>query len=141
MSPTSPSCQSKLKLLSMHVQGRSHRCGRCGHGRTTFRSTNARSKVTQVSFPYGTQTRLPDCIHTWSIMAVKPEDIGDLPLEPFQPMHIAFPSRSFRKSAPVNRSFQATWFNKFAWLHYDVAQDAARCFTCCKAVKGGRAVP
>jgi len=114
---------TRARVVELHLtlmQGRSHRCGRCGHGRTTFRSTNARSKVTQVSFPYGTQTRLPDCIHTWSIMAVKPEDIGDLPLEPFQPMHIAFPSRSFRKSAPVNRSFQATWFNKFAWLHYDV---------------------
>ena len=40
----------------------------------------------------------------------------------------------------MSRSFQATWFNKFKWLHYVVAQDAARCFTCCKAVKDGRAV-
>ena len=38
------------------------------------------------------------------IMAVKSEDNGDLPLEPFQPKHIAFPSRSFRKS--VNYSLQ-----------------------------------
>ena len=29
-------------------------------------------------------------------MAVKPEDNGDLPLEPFQLKYIAFPSRSFR---------------------------------------------
>ena len=43
-------------------------------------------------------------------MAIKPEGIGDLPLEPFQPKHIAFPSRSFGKSAPVNRSFPvAIW--------------------------------
>ena len=41
---------------------------------------------------------------------LKPEDICDLPLEPFQPKHIAFPCRSFGKSAAVNRSFQATWF-------------------------------
>ena len=74
------------------------------------------------------------------VMAIKPEDIGDLPLQPFQPKHIAFPSRSFGKSAPVNRSFQATWFNKFGWLYYDATQDVARCFTCCKAVKDGRAV-
>ena len=72
--------------------------------------------------------------------AVKPEDIGDLPLKPFQPTHFAFPSRSFGKSAPVNRFFQPTWFNRYPWLHYDVAQDAARCFTCCKAVKDGRAM-
>ena len=32
-------------------------------------------------------------------MAIKPEGIGD---------HITFPSRSFGKSAPVNRSFQVT---------------------------------
>ena len=37
-------------------------------------------------------------------MAVISEDNGDLPLEPFQPKHIAFPSRSFRKS--VNYSLQ-----------------------------------
>ena len=49
-------------------------------------------------------------------MAVKPEDIGDLPLEPFQSKHIAFPSRSFGKNAPVYRSFQMTWFNIFASL-------------------------
>ena len=72
--------------------------------------------------------------------AIKPEDIGDLPLKPFQPMHFAFPSRFFGKSAPVNRSFQPTWFNRYPWLHYVVAQDAARCFTCCKAVKDGRAM-
>ena len=41
-------------------------------------------------------------------MAIKCEGIGDLSLEPFQPKHIAFPSRSFGKSAPVNRSFQVT---------------------------------
>jgi hypothetical protein len=57
-------------------------------------------------------------VHTWysEIMAVKPEDIGDFPLEPFQPKHIAFPSQSFRKSAQVSRLFQTTWFNKFASL-------------------------
>ena len=32
------------------------------------------------------------------------------------------------------------WFNKFGWLNYDLEKDAARCFTCCKAVKDGRAV-
>ena len=40
----------------------------------------------------------------------------------------------------MSRSFQAMWFNKFKWPHYVVAQDAARYFMCCKAVKDGRAV-
>ena len=79
--------------------------------------------------------------HAWSaIMAIRPEDVGELPVEPFQPRHIAFPSRSFGKSDHVKRLFQANWFNKFPWLHYDLARDAVRCFMCCKAVKDGRAV-
>ena len=31
-----------------------------------------------------------------------------------------------------------SWFGKWQWLHYDVAKDAVRCFTCCKAVKDER---
>ena len=26
---------------------------------------------------------------------------------------------------------------KYQWLHYDVAQDAVRCFVCCKVMKHG----
>ena len=50
----------------------------------------------------------------------------------------SFPRREFGKSAPVKRSFQASWFNRWKWLHYDVAQDAAYCFTCCKALEVGK---
>ncbi len=69
-----------------------------------------RSKVTQVC------SRI--YVQTWytEIMADNPEDIGNLPLESFQPKHIAFPSRSFCKSAHVHRLFQTTWFNDFASL-------------------------
>ena len=38
----------------------------------------------------------------------------------------------------MRRSFQATWFNRFRWLHYGVGQDAECCFVCCKAVKEGK---
>ena len=63
------------------------------------------------------------------------DDVHDVPNETFQPTHIALPRREFGISAPVRRSFQATWFNRFKWLHYDVGQDSAFCFVCCKAVK------
>ena len=63
------------------------------------------------------------------------EEVHDVPDEAFQPTHISFPRRQFGISAPVNRSFQAAWFNRFKWLHYDVGQDSAYCFVCCKAVK------
>ena len=70
---------------------------------------------------------------------INPKDIGDLSTKPYQPHHISFPSRTFGKQSPVQCSFQSGWFGKWQWLHYDVAQDAVRCFTCCKAVKDGRA--
>lgn len=66
------------------------------------------------------------------------EDVHAVPNQPYQPTHIQFPRREFGKSAPVKRSFQACWFNRFKWLHYDVGQDAAYCFVCCKAVKEGK---
>jgi len=71
---------------------------------------------------------------------IKPSDIPDLSLQPFQPRNIHFSYRTFGKSAPVNRSFQATWFSRFNWLRYNSTNDSVRCFTCCKAVKDVRAV-
>ena len=68
------------------------------------------------------------------------KDIGDVSTKPYQPHHISFPPRRFGKQPPVQRSFQSSWFGKRQWLHYDVAQDAVRCFTCCKAVRDGRAI-
>ncbi len=68
----------------------------------------------------------------------KTEDVHEVADQAYQPTHISFPQREFGKSAPVKRSFQATWFNRFKWLHYDVGQDAAYCFVCCKAVKEGK---
>ena len=49
---------------------------------------------------------------------------------PHQPRSGSFPSRAFGKTKVVNRSFQSKWFDKYKWLHYDEAQDAAYCYTC-----------
>ena len=48
------------------------------------------------------------------------------------------PSCSFGKTSPITHTFQASWFNHFAWLHYDDRLDRAFCFTCCKAVETGK---
>lgn len=64
------------------------------------------------------------------------EDVYGIQNKAFQPTHISFPSREFGRNSPVRRTFQAGWFNRFKWLHYDLGQDAAYCFICCKAVKG-----
>ena len=64
--------------------------------------------------------------------------IRDLPDKPHQPLNFKFPSRCFGQSKPVNRSFQAGWFQRFPWIHYVETTDCALCFTCCKATKQGK---
>ena len=66
--------------------------------------------------------------------------LPDLTFQPFQPRNMHFPCRTFGKSATLKRSFQATWFNRFNWLHYDSMNGSIRCFTFCTAVKDGKAV-
>ena len=38
----------------------------------------------------------------------------------------------------MKRSFQAAWFDKFPWIHYDEALDAALCHLCARAENGGK---
>ena len=71
-------------------------------------------------------------------MSFTSEEVKKLPDEPCQPHHLAFPSRSFGKNAVVKRSFQISWFNRFPLIHYELEQDAAYCFVCCKAVTEGK---
>ena len=63
-------------------------------------------------------------------------DENDLPDKPFQLQQYSFPPRSFGKAQPEKRFFQASWFHRFSWFHYDATDDSAFCFLCCKAVKG-----
>ena len=59
-------------------------------------------------------------------------------LQPHQPRKFSFPMRSFGKTSVVKRSFQAEWFDKFPWIHYDEALDAALCHLCARAENGGK---
>ena len=59
-------------------------------------------------------------------------------LQPHQPRKFSFPMRSFGKTSVVKRSFQAAWFDKFPWIHYDEAMDAALCHLCARAENGGK---
>ena len=63
------------------------------------------------------------------------EDIPDLPANPHQPHLTAFPKRSFGKAKLVYRSFQASWFKEFPFLHYDEAKDVAFCHTFTTAIR------
>ena len=56
--------------------------------------------------------------------------LTDLPFKPHQPTDIIFPKRSFGKTKVVQRSFQASWFKKWTFLHYIEDQDVVVCHTC-----------
>ena len=51
-------------------------------------------------------------------------------MEPYQPRNITFPKTQYKE---YKRSFQSSWFDRFPWLHYNVVNDAAYCFTCVRA--------
>ena len=62
-------------------------------------------------------------------------DLADLS-EPSQPNLKSFLSRKFGKDKSgkeIKRSFKASWYLRHKWIHYDVENDAAFCFTCIKA--------
>ena len=55
----------------------------------------------------------------------------ELPSVPHQPN---FPKRSFGKKVIVQRSFQASWFDRWSWLHYIIeSNDVALCLNCAQA--------
>ena len=64
--------------------------------------------------------------------------IMDIPPVPNQPTIFKFPQRSFGKTNPVKKSFQASWFTNRTWLHYDEANDLAFCHICMVAHKDGK---
>ena len=57
--------------------------------------------------------------------AMAKSGIPDLPDSANQPTSHNFPKKSFGKKTVVERSFQATWFNTWKWLHYDETNDKA----------------
>ena len=48
------------------------------------------------------------------------------------PKSFRFPKRKFGKKGE-ERSFRATWCEKYDWLHYNVSADAAFCYLCMRA--------
>ena len=55
-----------------------------------------------------------------------------------QPLQFDFPKRDFGKTKIVRRAFQAQWFGKWRWLHYDCSRDLAFCHTCISAFRTGK---
>ena len=49
---------------------------------------------------------------------------------PHQLQSFNFPSRAFGEAKKIHHSFQSKWFDKYKWLHYSEARDAAYCYTC-----------
>ena len=72
------------------------------------------------------------------LVLLQPSDLPDVGDEPNQPRRYNFPKRLFGKKSVVYHSFQAAWFDRWRWLHYDCSRDLAFCFTCIKAIKTGK---
>ena len=71
-------------------------------------------------------------------MASRDLVLPDLGKEPIQPgTEFQFPQRAFGKTTIKYRSCQPSWFGKWKWLHYDVAEDVVFCHTCVQASKKG----
>lgn len=51
-----------------------------------------------------------------------------------QPSNMVFPKTIFGKK---ERSFNASWFAKFPWIHYDIQKDSVFCYTCMTACTKG----
>ena len=66
----------------------------------------------------------------------KPDDSLLLVAEqPNQPSNFKFPQREFGCKTKVKRSFQAMWFKRWSWLHYNESNDVAFCYLCIKAYR------
>ena len=57
-----------------------------------------------------------------------------------QPRTFEFPKREFGKTSVTYRAFQAKWFDRWSWLHYDEAKDVVFCFTCLHVHANGKLV-
>ena len=68
-------------------------------------------------------------------MASMSSDSDSSIMTPHQPRHFKFPQREFGDAVIVKRSFQPSWFDRWAWLHYDEGRDLAFCFLCMQAAK------
>ena len=55
-----------------------------------------------------------------------------------RPSSVSFPKHSFGKKRVVENAFKAVWFNKWNWLHYNEAADAAFCHVCATASQHGK---
>ena len=49
---------------------------------------------------------------------------------PHQPMTFRFPQREFGQKTVTKCSFQAKWFSRWPWLHYNEDSDSIYCFHC-----------
>lgn len=63
-----------------------------------------------------------------------PLEIGD---KPHQLRNIQFPLRCFGAAKPTYHSFQAGWFDKLSWLHWNVGSESTFCHLCVKASRAG----
>ena len=65
---------------------------------------------------------------------VRASEIGD---QLYQPRQALFPKVSFGRSSITVRSFQAVWFDKWKWLHWDNSTESVYSHICLRALRAG----
>ena len=63
------------------------------------------------------------------------DNLPDISSCPHQPTVFSLPKRSFGKKKVVLRSFQASRFRQWLYLHYNEARDLVYCHTCVMGFK------
>ena len=80
-------------------------------------------------------------IHVFETMVSVSRSTDSTIDKPHQPLSFSFPKRQFGKKNIVYRSFQASWFSSWPWLHYDEANDTVLCHLCTRAVTENKMKP
>ena len=60
-----------------------------------------------------------------------------LPPSLHQPKQFVFPKRSFGKKSIKEHTFQAEWFDKWSWLHYNETDGYVLCHICATVFQKG----
>ena len=90
----------------------------------------ARALTTRVAKAIATCSCKVSIMASLQMASSSRENLPEISSLPHQPTAFSFPKRSFGKKNVSLRSFQASWFRQWPFLHYDEARDVVHCHTC-----------
>ena len=132
-----PTCQSSATPLAPVIMQSSSQApsaaGASDPVGTVLQSNSTATSSSSSTCSTSAACRYPSASPVISNMAASESVVLDVGDESYQPATFSFPKRKFGETRPVYRSFQAVWFMKWPWIHYDQVNDRTFCFTCGRA--------